>query len=248
MPNRNITNKINWVLDNLIPPLFRDSKFFMTPLMRLGLGKSYKDIMEFKDKFIFLSKEDIEKYYEKLGAGRVMKRKTDCSEESLAYIFEKIKTYPLPKEKKVLDAACGGGYILEELSKVMCNTELHGIDIVCNVKDNLAIHWHKGELEKLPFDDKSFDVVICTHALEHIGNYKSAVEELRRVCRRLLIVVLPRQREYRYTFDLHVNFFYYFFDVLRFMGKPQNENIKVECIKIKNDFVYLEEKDEVKKE
>ncbi|MCI9480623.1 MAG: hypothetical protein HFI21_16805 [Lachnospiraceae bacterium] len=38
-------------------------------------------------------------------------------------------------------------------------------------------------------------------------------KELRRVCIRKLIVVIPRQREYQYTFDLHINFYPYQYKV-----------------------------------
>ena len=31
--NRNITSRINWILDNLVPPALRDTKWFMYILM-----------------------------------------------------------------------------------------------------------------------------------------------------------------------------------------------------------------------
>ena len=63
------------------------------------------------------------------------------------------------------------------------------------------------DITGLPFEDHSFDVVLCTHALEHIRDPQKALGELMRVTGRRLIVVVPHQREYRYTVDLHVNFF-----------------------------------------
>lgn len=65
----------------------------------------------------------------------------------------------------------------------------------------------------MPFEDNSFDTVICTHALEHIKNEKKALKELRRICRKKLIIVVPRQRDFRYTFDLHINFYPYRYNV-----------------------------------
>jgi ubiquinone/menaquinone biosynthesis C-methylase UbiE len=61
----------------------------------------------------------------------------------------------------------------------------------------------------LPFAPCAFDTVICTHTLEHVQNLTAAIDELRRVTRRRLIIVVPRQRPYRYTFDLHLHFFPY---------------------------------------
>jgi hypothetical protein len=41
----------------------------------------------------------------------------------------------------------------------------------------------------------------------HVQDAHAALEELRCVAKRRLIVVLPKQRPYRYTFDLHLRFF-----------------------------------------
>jgi hypothetical protein len=47
---------------------------------------------------------------------------------------------------------------------------------------------------------------VCSHTLEHIPDLWRAAAELRRVARRVVVVV-PRQRYYRYTFDYHLHFF-----------------------------------------
>jgi ubiquinone/menaquinone biosynthesis C-methylase UbiE len=92
-----------------------------------------------------------------------------------------------------------------------------------------------GSLENLPFDDDSFDTVVCTHTLEHIRNIGQALKEIRRVTRKTLIVVVPKQREYKYTFDLHIHFFPYISSLHRLTGNP--EGIYLE---LKNDIVYVE--------
>lgn len=61
-------------------------------------------------------------------------------------------------------------------------------------------------LPALPFRDLSFDTVVCAHTLEHIPDLFGAAAELRRVARRVIVVV-PRQRYYRYTVDYHLHFF-----------------------------------------
>lgn len=62
-------------------------------------------------------------------------------------------------------------------------------------------------LPHLPFADAAFDTVVCAHTLEHVPRVHEASAELRRVARKRLIVVVPRQRYYRYTLDYHVHFF-----------------------------------------
>jgi ubiquinone/menaquinone biosynthesis C-methylase UbiE len=70
----------------------------------------------------------------------------------------------------------------------------------------------------LPFGDKSFDTVVCAHTLEHVSDIQRALSEVRRVCRKRLIVVVPCQREYLYTFDLHIHFFPYAYKLQQLMG------------------------------
>jgi hypothetical protein len=45
--------------------------------------------------------------------------------------------------------------------------------------------------EKIPFDDNSFDCVLCTDVLEHLENIHAVFDELCRVSRRWVIVSLP---------------------------------------------------------
>lgn len=63
------------------------------------------------------------------------------------------------------------------------------------------------------FPDRSFETVTCTHVLEHVPDMDAAVSELLRVTKKRLLIVLPRQREYRYTADLHIRFFPYEYNV-----------------------------------
>ena len=69
--------------------------------------------------------------------------------------------------------------------------------------------WVQANLERMPFPDRQFDTVLCTHTLEHVQDLAGALSELRRLHRDRLIIVLPRQRPYRYSFDLHLRFYPY---------------------------------------
>jgi ubiquinone/menaquinone biosynthesis C-methylase UbiE len=62
-------------------------------------------------------------------------------------------------------------------------------------------------VEQLPFADREFDTTICLHTLEHVRNLAKAVSELKRVTSGRVIVIVPRQRYFRYTPDYHLNFF-----------------------------------------
>jgi ubiquinone/menaquinone biosynthesis C-methylase UbiE len=117
----------------------------------------------------------------------------------------------------ILDAACGRGYLLQKILEANPNTKCVGVDISPSIRD-VNIVCKKADITALPFADNSFDTVLCTHALEHIREPQKALAELIRVTRKRLIVVVPRQREYRYTVDLHVNFFPYLYSFKRFIG------------------------------
>ena len=79
--------------------------------------------------------------------------------------------------------------------------------------------------------------VICTHVLEHVLDIAGAVRELRRVAKRRLILVVPQEREYRFTFNPHVNFFPYPHSFLRYMT-PVPVNYR--CESVGRDIYYVE--------
>ena len=79
----------------------------------------------------------------------------------------------------------------------------------------------QGSLDGLPFPDGSFDTVICAHVLEHVRDFDRALAELLRTARERVVIVLPRQREYRYTADLHIRYFPYLYNIQ--MAFPMKE-------------------------
>lgn len=113
---------------------------------------------------------------------------------------------------------------------------IDAVDIVLPKKKIKDIHYQKATLTSLPYEDRTFDTVICTHALEHIKDSQQALKELRRVCRQRLMIVVPKQREYRYTFDLHINFFPYEYSIRKFI-----DNEKAQIMEIGNDWVCVED-------
>lgn len=55
----------------------------------------------------------------------------------------------------------------------------------------------EGSIYELPFDDKSFDTVMCSEVLEHLSESDRGMRELVRVCRRWLVVSVPREPMWR---------------------------------------------------
>jgi SAM-dependent methyltransferase len=228
--NRDITSKINRWIDQILPPFLRDSYWFMYPFVWLIFKEKTKYFLTFKDRAPYLSEQEFTEYYVNL-ADKHIKRPTDLSEACVVKIVDEVVG------PKVLDIACGRGFLVEKLAADN-SLEVTGVDIIIPdfLKNTTNVKYLPGNVEDIPFPDKHFDTVICTHTLEHVLHLDTALQELRRVTKHKLIIVIPCQRPYKYTFDLHLRFFPYPLDVfLNF----KNQHGKLE--KIENDWFYMEE-------
>ena len=230
---REFTNKINYILDNLIPPIIRDSKIFMFPLFWLLFKDKTRYFLNFKESISHMGEEEYCNYYAYL-ADVHLQRDTDLNAKCINFILNNIEG------DKVLDIACGKGFLSKEIAKKNNALKVYGVDImppkgIPNLPENLT--FIKGFVENIPFDDNFFDTTICAHTLEHTPNIDKAVSELRRVTRKKLIIVVPKQREYKYTFDLHLNFFPYEFSLLKAINHKNGK-----LVTIGGDFVYYETK------
>ncbi len=98
-----------------------------------------------------------------------------------------IEHYGLKPGSKVLDVGCGKGFQIYELTQVLPGLEVRGIDI-----SSYAIeHAHSevkhlidhGTAAKLPYQDRSFDLVFSINTLHNLHNrdLDSALREMERV-------------------------------------------------------------------
>jgi 2-polyprenyl-3-methyl-5-hydroxy-6-metoxy-1,4-benzoquinol methylase len=95
----------------------------------------------------------------------------------------------------VLDVGVGAGQTFNVLARDPSIKNLVGVDVVWNRK---LIRPERGTLQlgtilRLPFEDASFEVVLCMEVLEHLEpiEFPKALHELRRVCARTLIMTVP---------------------------------------------------------
>lgn len=227
---RNVTIKFQFILDNLLPPFVRDSKVFMyVPFWLLFKDKS-KIFFEFKDMNFPLSESEFGRLYDDV-QDVLIKRDTDLNDECFKEILKHVKG------NNVLEAGCGKCVLSRELSKKGYRVTASDIIIDEDMKKrNSMVSLEYANVEKLPFGDKSFDTVICAHTLEHVQNIYQAICELRRVTSKRLIIVVPKQRPYKYTFDLHLHFFPYKSDFLTLMGKKEST-----CRIVGGDIFYVED-------
>ena len=86
-----------------------------------------------------------------------------------------------------LDAGCGDGRYLRALDSELPE-RIAGVDISERILEtaHTAIpraELRQGNLEALPFEDASFDLVLCTQVIEHVLDATAGVAELVRVLR-----------------------------------------------------------------
>jgi SAM-dependent methyltransferase len=101
----------------------------------------------------------------------------------------------LPAGARVLDAGCGSGRTLQELTDY--GTEVYGLELDPGAADAARSRGHGevriGRLEELPYDDDRFDLITCLDVVEHTPDDRVALRELRRVCKPggWLLVTVP---------------------------------------------------------
>jgi len=49
------------------------------------------------------------------------------------------------------------------------------------------------DIHKLPFNDNELDIVLCSETIEHVSDYRSAVKELLRITKNVLIITVPHE-------------------------------------------------------
>ena len=92
----------------------------------------------------------------------------------------------------ILDIGCNDGTAMEEMTKLDSVTSVKGVDIA---KEKVAraeeagLEVKRGRVEYLPYGDKQFDVVFCSHKFEHAEDGKKAAKEIMRVSKRAIIIV-----------------------------------------------------------
>ena len=84
---------------------------------------------------------------------------------------------------RVLDIGCDQAVLRQLLS----NVTYVGVDMTGN--PDLRLNLEK--IDRLPFDDASFDCVVCSDVLEHLDNLHAIFGEIVRVAKRYVILALP---------------------------------------------------------
>ena len=94
------------------------------------------------------------------------------------------------ESQSFLDVGCWE----KDLKKyVPSNSKYFGIDISGSPDKFINLD----KIEKLPFNDKEFDLAICSDVLEHLENIHLIFDEILRVSNKYVIITLPTATHYR---------------------------------------------------
>lgn len=121
-------------------------------------------------------------YYDKIAPGYNELHK----DEQLAKIRIILREVDL-NNHTVLDVGCGTAlysYLFRYYT---------GLDNSQGMLDQANAKVVLGEAENLPFEDKSFDVVISITAIHNFKDYKKAISEMKRVARKKIIITLLKK-------------------------------------------------------
>lgn len=176
---------------NIVPkenPLFQDVEADLTALFRDKLNRrDWKEIVE----------QRVE-----------MKRGKE--------IIDRIGTTLDYRNAVILDVGSGWGELQYELSKPIYSAQhIYGIEphdkllelskIILDKNTKTTVS--QGVVEELPFPENMFDIIICYTVLEHVQDYKKAIQEMLRVLKpggNIYIFapnyLFPREGHYRITF------------------------------------------------
>jgi ubiquinone/menaquinone biosynthesis C-methylase UbiE len=190
-------------------------------------GKFVREVVDFKSRVAAMTPGEYAHFYQSIESIS-RDRETDLNNQCLEAILGTLPEGPV----KILDVGCGNGFLLRAISKRHSVARLYGLDLKCSTQP-VPGTFICGSVDAVPFRDKAFDVVICTHTLEHCLYLERTVRELKRVSRGEIIVVVPKQRPYYYTVDEHVQFFFYREQLTTAIGLAHYE-----CIGLGGDWFY----------
>jgi ubiquinone/menaquinone biosynthesis C-methylase UbiE len=145
------------------------------------------------------------------------------------------KHFGITSNSSVLDVGCGKGFMIHDLSTLIPGITVKGIDIseygIGNTIDDMKQYVQVANAKKLPFPDKSFDVVISINTIHNLIREEcgQALREIERVGRGKTFITVDayrndEEKELMYAWNLtaktimHVDEWIEFFKEVGYTG------------------------------
>ena len=110
------------------------------------------------------------------------------------------KHWNLDSTSSVLDVGCAKGFMMHDFAELIPGITVKGIDIseyaIENAIEDMKPHVQVGNALSLPFDDKSFDVIISVTTLHNLEREECAIalQEIERVSRKGAFITVDAYR------------------------------------------------------
>ena len=195
MLSRRAANLIRGLLDTWLPAAIREARPFAW-VVSLWLGRNA--LVDFKYRAFRMSPQEFAAAYGALG-GHYTDRASDTTPAQADWVFANIGPAPLT----LLEIGPGNGAMTARLRTA--GHDVWAIDLHPSQADRQYL---QGTVDSIPLPAKSVDVIVLAHVIEHVPSLTKAFLELERVARRRVLIVTPKQRFFRWTFDYHLHFFY----------------------------------------
>jgi len=108
--------------------------------------------------------------------------------------------YNLTSKSSVLDVGCGKGFMIHDMAAIIPGITVKGIDIseygIANAIEDMKPHVQVANATRLPFPDKSFDVVISINTIHNLDRVDcgQALREIGRVCKEESFITVDAYR------------------------------------------------------
>ena len=102
---------------------------------------------------------------------------------------ELLETHRISEQARILDLACGPGFVTRKIKSIAPGSEVTGVDLnaellrIAKEKNNDQIEYIHANCQSLPFGDNSFDFVYSRFLFQHLGDPRKALRECRRILR-----------------------------------------------------------------
>ena len=123
------------------------------------------------------------------------------------------KYFGLSSKSSVLDVGCGKGFMIHDMALLIPGIKVKGIDIseyaIENAIEDMKPHVRVANAKELPFDDKSFDVVISINTVHNLEkeDCAKALREIERVSKGKSFITVDayrneKEKELMYAWNL----------------------------------------------
>jgi len=110
------------------------------------------------------------------------------------------KYYGLTAKSSILDVGCAKGFMLYDFLQLIPGIKIAGIDVsqyaIANAMEGVKSYLQVANAKKLPFPDKSFDLVISVNTIHNLPleECKQALREIQRVSRKNAFITVDAYR------------------------------------------------------